>query len=267
MSIQSIYLLHQQEPDAAIKRGLTQAGSEIIYTHNFSETLDHLPVLHGGNLAAHEDYVPTILVAELQAGALALLSILHERMRAADSQAVLPPTLVFDREGKDIYAPIKALRLGVQEYLLASDPDIDREFSAQLLVERVVAEREQRFVSRQSASQPFVVRPSARPNDQTPIRQKIEWEPIGRVIRVEGKYIHLSPIEARIFSLLFQNMGHTVTLQDFMRYALNKPDMPIREAVQQLRPHMMRLRRKLAVQPDLASRIVNMRGTGYIFTV
>jgi len=266
MSIQAIYLTNGHEPDAAIQRGLAQAGCEVTHTHSIGETLERLPRAEGGNLADGAEATPTIIVAELQAGALALLSILRERTRGVASHAFVPPTLVFDREGKDIYAPIKALRLGAQEYLLASDPDIDREFSAQFLVERVMSEREQRALARQQPPQMIMARPSARAIDPTPIRQKIEWEPVGRVIRVEGKYIHLSPIEGRMFSLLLQNVGHTVTLQDFMRYALNRPDMPVRDAVQQLRPHMMRLRRKLAVQPDLASRIVNTRGTGYILT-
>lgn len=265
MSIHAIYLANGHEPDAAIQRGLAQAGCEVVHTRSISETLEQLPRAEGGNLNDERD-TPTIVVAELQAGALALLSILRERARGLVPWPVLPPTLVFDREGRDIYAPVKALRLGAQEYLLASDPDIDREFSAQYLVERVMSERSQRVSARQQPSQMPAARASARPADATPVRQKIEWEPVGRVIRVEGKYIHLSPIEARMFSLLLQNMGHTVTLQDFMRHALNKPDMPMRDAVQQLRPHMMRLRRKLAVQPDLASRIVNTRGTGYILT-
>ncbi len=266
MSIHAIYLTNGHEPDAAIQRGLAQAGCKVTHTHSVGETLEQMPRAEGGNLTDGAEATPTILVAELQAGALALLSILRERTRGVALHASVPPTLVLDREGKDIYAPIKALRLGAREYLLSSDPDIDREFSAQFLVERVISEREPRASARRQLPQVIMARIPARAVDPTPIRQSIEWEPVGRVIRVEGKYIHLSPIEGRMFNLLLQNVGHTVTLEDFMRHALNRPDMPMQAAVQQLRPHMMRLRRKLAVQPDLASRILNTRGAGYILT-
>ena len=265
MSLQVIYLANGHEPDSAIQRGLAQAGCEVTRTNSVGETLERLPRIEGGNVADGAEAKPTIIVAELQDGALALLSILRERMRGHVSRDAMPPMLVFDREGKDIYAPIKALRLGAQEYLLASDPEIDREFSAQYLVERVMSDHEHQDLP-QHLSHVIVARSQTRAAETVSARPKIEWEPIGRVIRVEGKYIHLSPIEGRMFNLLLQNVGHTVTLQDFMRHALNKPDMTIQEAVQQLRPHMMRLRRKLAVQPDLASRIVNTRGTGYILT-
>ena len=270
MSLHAIYLTNGHEPDAAIQRGLTQAGCDVCSTHSVGETLERLPRVEGGNSGDGLEDAPTIVVAELQAGALALLSILRERTRGLGGRGAVPPTLVFDREGRDIYAPIKALRLGAQEYLLASDPEIDREFSSQFMVERVMSEIEQLEaplpMAHASMAHVIVARPPGRAAEPAPVRPKIEWEPIGRVIRVDGKYIHLSPIEGRMFNLLLQNVGHTVTLQDFMRHALNKPDMSVQEAVQQLRPHMMRLRRKLAVQPDLASRIVNTRGTGYILT-
>jgi len=91
-----------------------------------------------------------------------------------------------------------------------------------------------------------------------------DWDSVAHVIRVSGKYIHLSPIEGRIFELLLRNRGRTVSLHDFMRYALKNAEVSEKIALEQLRPHIMRLRRKLSACPSLAERVVNTRGSGYM---
>jgi DNA-binding response OmpR family regulator len=207
-----------------------------------------------------------LLVAEVQAGAMPLLALLRDR------GTQLPPTLLLDRQGTDIYAPIKALEFGVKAYVLTSQPPIERELMAQLTAERL-SDRHEAAVSIALAevgvaptAAPQPAPQSALPVDAAafPFGQDFDWDPVAHVIRVSGKYIHLSPIEGRIFELLLRNRGRTVSLRDFMRYALKNAEVSEKIALEQLRPHIMRLRRKLAAYPDLAERVVNTRGSGYM---
>ncbi len=238
----AIYMTNGEGPDEAILQGLRGAGCEVTQTHGIAQTLEVIRSLPEGE-------VP-LLVAEVQSGAMPLLALLRER------SAEMPPTLLLDRVGNDIYVPIKALEFGVRAYVLSSQPAIEREITAQLAAQRALAHASVEL--RREAS------PASATSGE--LGDDFDWDPVAHVIRVAGKYIHLSPIEGRIFDLLLKNQGHTVTLQDFIQHALKKQDVNQKTAIEQLRPHMMRLRRKLVVHPPLAERIVNTRGSGYMMT-
>lgn len=245
----AVYMTNGEGADEAILQGLRGAGCEVTQTHNIPQTLEVIRSLPEGE-------VP-LLVAEVQSGAMPLLALLRER------SAEVPPTLLLDRVGNDIYAPIKALEFGVKAYVLSTQPSIEREITAQLTAERALAETSVaprgQTVTVAAASRPTA--PGATSNE---LGDDFDWDAVAHVIRVAGKYIHLSPIEGRIFDLLLKNRGRTVTLHDFMQHALRNPNISEKTALEQLRPHMMRLRRKLVVYPPLAERVVNTRGSGYM---
>ena len=188
-----------------------------------------------------------VLVADVQADAIACLILLREYMGR------IPATLLIDQDGDNISYPIKAMQLGVAEYMLASDPEIQRELSVRLLVERshAVPGRAQAPVMREQIAPAETGLP-------------FEWDPVAYVISCDGRYIRLSPAEGRLFSLLMANRGRTVGVRDLMRYALRKPDVELKLGLRQLRPHMMRLRRKLNATPNMNLRIVSTRGMGYM---
>ncbi|MGQ9814299.1 MAG: hypothetical protein ACUVR3_04010, partial [Candidatus Roseilinea sp.] len=114
----AIYMTNDEGPDDAILQGLRNAGYEVKQTHSILETLEAIQSLPAGETP--------LLVAEVQFGAMPLLALLRER------GAEIPPTLLLDRLGNDIYAPIKALEFGVKAYVLSSQPPIEREITAQL---------------------------------------------------------------------------------------------------------------------------------------
>ncbi len=245
----AVYMTNDEGPDEAIVQGLRGAGCEVTQTRGIAQTLEVIRSLPDGEIP--------LLVAEVQSGAMPLLALLRER------SAEMPPTLLLDRVGNDIYAPIKALEFGVKAYVLSSQPAIEREITAQLAAERALAEAglDSRDEMTAAGAAPRPIMPAATTSE---FDNGFDWDPVAHVIRVAGKYIHLSPIEGRIFDLLLKNRGRTVTFQDFMQNALRNPDISRKTALEQLRPHMMRLRRKLAVHPPLAERVVNTRGSGYM---
>jgi DNA-binding response OmpR family regulator len=255
MTKRAVYMSNGSGADPAIRRGLIEAGYEVVCTHGIAETLSQLQIKET-HMSADPTYAlkadgnvrDVVLVAEVQAGAIPLLTLLRE-------QGVhTPPTLVFDREGSDIRIAIKALQLGVRDYLLASDPEVSRELCACVL-------------ARHQGGMPhwFMGLKHARQVGQAgKVAGEFQWDAKMHVVRMGAERLRLSPIEGRIFDLLFTNRGHVVTVTDFVVHALKKPELDPLLGARQLRPHLMRLRRKLGHYPLVANRIVNTRGSGYM---
>ena len=259
MTKRAIYFTNGSGADAAIGKGLEEAGCEVLCTPSLSEAIQLLKNNHAAQAtplstsgssshvsSANNDAL--ILVATVKAGAIPLLTLLREQ------GVELPPTLVFDEEGRDVHTIIKALQLGVREYVLASDPEMQRRLSARLLAERVSEAGKVEHSAPTPAAEAV----------QAPSTDLFEWDPIGRVIHIGEGYVRLSSVEGRIFDLLLENRGHTVPVADLVRGVLMRPNLDVTIGARRLRPHIMRLRRKLEHHPALGMRIVNMRGAGYM---
>ncbi len=258
----AVYLTNGGAPDVAVERGLREAGCVVDCAHSVTEVLQWLRVKGMAVAATVNSKVPrapdgavftydgntVILVASVRAGAIPLLTLLREQGFEP------PPTLVVDEDGTDVHTIIRALQLGVREYVLSSDPEMQRALSARLLVERVGADRYE--------PAPQVEQAPAGERPHVPLR--FEWDPIGRVIHVGDEYVRLSSVEGRIFDMLYKNRNHTVQVTELVPNVLMRQNLEITIGARRLRPHIMRLRRKLDRYPALGMRIVNMRGTGYM---
>jgi DNA-binding response OmpR family regulator len=235
---------------------LQDAGCEVIRTRDFEQTLIAL----NGN----RNVCPPLLVADVQAGAIALLALLRARGEP------IPASMLLDHEGLDIHAPIKALEFNVRAYVLASQPDFERH-----MMSRLVAEGQDIWSRPRGAPAPVPLaqagpgEPDEVGQPLSPARKPIErpgleWDMDSHMIRTEGRHIHLSPVEGRIFDLLLQRFGRTVTSTELAAHALGMPGMDPARAGRRLRPHMMRLRHKLASQPALPVQVITARGVGYL---
>jgi DNA-binding response OmpR family regulator len=249
MAAQTIYMMNGRGPDPAILKGLSEAGCNVHDTHSVGETLNSL-----------RSSGPTLLVAEVQAGAIPLLTLLRE------TGLRQPPTLLFDQDGSSIQSVIKALQLGVQEYVLASEPPIQRELRTRVLAERVITVTGPHSNTKASAIPiiaPAAAVPADVPTNIAPIN--FQWDAESYVIYVEDKYVRLSPVEGRIFGMLVEHHNRTVSMEELIGVGLRKHDGSADDGIKLLRPHMMRLRNKLERHPKLAHRVVNVRGNGYMF--
>jgi DNA-binding response OmpR family regulator len=251
MAAQTIYMMNGRGADPAILKGLIEAGCEVCDTHSVAETLNSLRVA-----GSHAGSKNLMLVAEVQAGAIPLLTLLKE------TGVTLPPTLLFDQEGNSIQSAIKALTLGVQDYVLASEPAIQRELRARVMAERIQA-KDTHPASKPATMFDRVALPMTGSNAEA--GADFQWDPEASVIYVQDKYIRLSPVEGRVFDLLLSRRNHTVTMNELISHGLRHEDSNVEEGIKLLRPHMMRLRNKLERYPGLAHRIVNVRGNGYMF--
>lgn len=243
MCKQAIYLFSGDQPDTAISKGLKDADCEIAQVKSVSEALS----------AIHQAGDNALLVAEVQAGAIALLSLLKER------RGTLPATILYDKEGGDVHTAIKALQLGVREYLLSTDSEAHRELNARLMAERINSQPRAAMPSQSGAARHAATSPG-----QAAATGEFGWDPATYLIQSSQDYVRLSPIEGRIFDLLYTRRGQVVSIADLLEHALMKSGVDKHEGARLLRPHLVRLRSKLKSHPDLSHRIVNMRGNGYM---
>ena len=251
MAAQTIYMMNGRGADPAILKGLLAAGCDVRDTHSVAETLNSLRT--AGTRPGSKS---VMLVAEVQAGAIPLLTLLRE------TGATLPPTLLFDQEGNSIQAAIKALTFGVQDYVLATEPAIQRELRARVLAERIQSNEPV------TTNKPILPRePVANPlaTENADARGDFQWDPEAKVIYIQDKYIRLSPVEGRVFDLLLSRRNRTVTMEELLSHGLGRRSGNVEEGIKLLRPHMMRLRNKLERHPRLAHRVINVRGNGYMF--
>ena len=259
MGKQAVYLFGGDHPDDAIMKGLEDADCSVVQARSISDML----------AALQQTSNSVLIVAEVQAGAIALLSLLKEQ------RSTLPATILYDKEAGDVHTAIKALQLGVREYLLSSDSEAHRELSARLMAERINSQsRPPAPPSRPETARPATAlgsgaggAPSFAPNGAQPnpaADNEFRWDATTHLIQIGADYVRLSPIEGRIFDLLLTNRNHVVSMGELIEHALLKPGVEEREGAKLLRPHLVRLRGKLERQPNLAHRIVNMRGSGYM---
>ena len=253
MGAQAIYLGFGKGPDTAIEQGLLEAGCEVRTVYSVPEAFTALKMT-----ISHDNafgMANTILVAEVQAGAIPLLSLIHE------VNLTLPPTLLYDREGTNVHTAIQALKLGAHDYVLFSEADDARKLRARVLAERIMTAHDNAV---KGAPQTGTYTPAPAPVRSTSINFK--WVPDTNIIYFDDSYVRLTPVEGRVFAMLLAKHNQTVSMEELIKFALQMPNKSIDSGVRLLRPHMMRLRGKLEVHPQVAHRIVNVRGDGYMFT-
>jgi DNA-binding response OmpR family regulator len=249
----AIYLTTHTNADYAIERGITAAGYVLHQVRSIPDAVEAIKSLH----AKPENAKWLLLVAEVQSGAIPLLMILREQ------SIEIPPTLLLDQVGDDIRVPVQALQFDVEDYVLATDPDIQRESRARVLAERVIMDVQQAEVKLARVGMP-VREPELMTTRTLTAGSNFSWDPVAHIILVGDAQLRLSPIQARIFDRLWTRRNHTVTMKELIDTVLMKPNMRVEEGVRLLRPHLVRLRNKLEKYPDLAHRIINVRGNGYM---
>ncbi|MCS7059642.1 MAG: winged helix-turn-helix domain-containing protein [Anaerolineae bacterium] len=250
MASKAIYLMAGEKPDEAIEKGLIEAGCTIELLRSVSATIAAMQAAQESDA----DHI-TLLVAEVQAGGIPLLALMQEQKIQVEG------ILVYDRDGTDIHTVIKALKYGASDYLLAGDPDFQRQIRARILAERAAVQPKE---SRRRSDEPTAS--DGRPAASILVAESgFRWDPAVHIVYSGNSYLRLSPIEGRLFDLLLTKRNRMVTMAELIAAAFKEQEIDFERGIKLLRPHMMRLRNKLQRFPELARRIVNLRGSGYMF--
>ncbi len=247
------YMMNGHGADPAILKGLVDAGCDVRDTYSVAEAFSHLR-----NSYARSGTRILMLVAEIQAGAITLLHLLRE------TGVSRPPTLLFDRDGNNLQPAIMALKLGVQDYVLASEPAVQRELRARVLAEWTMTMKK---VGRPPVKAATATIPPKSPAYIAKSEAEIEfqWDPKLHVIYIQNTYLRLSPMEGRIFDLLFTQHNYIVSTHELLEVAVKKTSGDTSVSTKLLRRHIMGLRSKLDHHAKLAHHVVTVRGSGYMF--
>ena len=87
-------------------------------------------------------------------------------------------------------------------------------------------------------------------------------DPGARIVRRDGEYVHLTPIEWDLLRALVQHAGRTLTHDQIFRSVWRSP---AGDAHAYLRVHIANLRRKIERDPVRPSLIITEPGVGYRF--
>jgi DNA-binding response OmpR family regulator len=87
---------------------------------------------------------------------------------------------------------------------------------------------------------------------------------VRRIVRNDDRSETLTPAEGHLLKVFLENKGKVFSHRELV-LLVQGYDVSQREAQEILRPLVSRLRHKLADYPEIYSRIVSVRGTGYLF--
>ncbi len=94
--------------------------------------------------------------------------------------------------------------------------------------------------------------------------RELTINPVEHVVTVSDRPIELTPTEFDILFCLMRNGGRVISCQELVRQAQGY-ELDERDARYLIRPHITRLRQKLAAEPGDPEYIHNVRGIGYLF--
>lgn len=94
--------------------------------------------------------------------------------------------------------------------------------------------------------------------------RELTIKPVEHVVTLGDQPVELTPTEFDILFCLMRNGGQVLSCQELVRQAQGY-ELDERDARYLIRPHITRLRQKLATEPGAPEYIHNVRGVGYLF--
>lgn len=181
-------------------------------------------------------YCPDLILLDLGLPDLDGIEVIKSIREWSDTPIIVVSARGHERE------KVEALDLGADDY-------ITKPFGTSELLARIRAgiRHRQRNLAGQNAAADKI------------IAGGLEIDYGKRLVRLDGKEIHLTPIEYKIICLLSQHIGKVLT-HDFMTKEIWGP---YTNEVQTLRVNMANIRRKLEVNPAEPQYIVTEVGVGY----
>jgi DNA-binding response OmpR family regulator len=202
-----------------------------------------------------------VIVSAVQEGGLAVAQMVQQL-----DTLFKPRVVLFDTSG-DVPSAMKALRMRVEDYLLASEGEDTLLHRLTLLAHRIeLMAQEADAVPSDLMHAGLVQAPAmvgAGVNGAAAPTHNVWWDASLCAIRSDDMWVPLSPIEWKLFETLVNKRGSVVTTEDLILQALARTGTTPSDT-SLLRLHVSRLRAKLNEHFAHELSIVTMRGRGYM---
>jgi DNA-binding response OmpR family regulator len=223
-----------------------------------------LPAIVQAMSDSHEPQADMVISA-VQEGGLAVAQMVQQLETPNKPRVVL-----FDTHG-DVPSAMKALRLRVEDYLLASEGEDALLHRLTLLAHRIeLMTQELEAVPSDLMHAGLMHAPALATagNGHTNGNgahhtHQVWWDASLCAIRSDDMWVPLSPIEWKLFETLVNKRGAVVTTEDLILLALARTGTTASDT-SLLRLHVSRLRAKLNEHFSHELSIVTMRGRGYM---
>ena len=281
MSSQVLFLFDGVEPDTVIVQHLHSRGLQIQTTQTLARAMQLIHASRLTSTAQHtsgesstnpEEALFHIILAEVTAGGISLAEYALEQYMLLSLRPVI---VLLDTQG-DISAARRAIRLGIDAYLLASEsPDIRHQ-----LLEQAIDQAAELL----SLSMPQRIEPRVYPVEEHTPRHTMLMPAVNhaythalaqRAVMTASAFagIHmgvfsapvarLSTIENAIIDCLSHQVGIPVSARAIVNKVMGR-DLDEDKAASLLRPHISRLRSKLEPLPQMPQHLLTVRGKGYM---
>ena len=249
MSAQVLFLFDGHEPNPTIAQQLRLHSMELQTTSALAQAMNWIhatrTLLNVQN--AHyneqaESEVFNMIVADVSAGGISLAEYAIEQYAAIG----LRPTIVLIDQHGDVNAARRAIRLGVDAYLLEDETEA---FKLLALEQAILQAR---------ANQPPTRNLNAMSIGITGLDGALT-----QMVNMQPHVARLSTIENAIINCLNHSAGLPVSARAIVNTVMGR-DLDEDKAASLLRPHISRLRSKLEPMPQMPQHLLTVRGKGYM---
>lgn len=248
MTSRAIYLANPSRSDAALLSALNARCADV---HSVPAIAQAAALIDMPLTPADYSTATYMILAEVNAGGLALAEYVSSiqgraghRLNSQQGGKRIGIVLI-DPDG-DVNAARKALRLGVDGYLLGSD-------SLEQKLETI-----DRVLDRLST----VLTPEDM--DDNPGYQQTSQAGHHTSGYAAMQALRLSQIESAIMSCLSAHIGLPISASNIVSEVMGR-EMDEDKAASLIRPHISRLRSKVEPTPQMPQRLLTVRGKGYMF--
>lgn len=255
MISQALYLTSEAHADQAILNLLQTHCAEV---HVVSAVAQATALIFPSSLLSDSSSC-LLIVADVASGGLALAEYvagLSNRVSSKRGMGVVLPCvkIVLIDDVGDVNAARRALRLGVEEYLLPSD-SLEKRLSTirALIIE--AGQHDSGDPARDTGLQAHAA---------TGNGVRAQDDPVQPFDAGALDYTRLSQIEAAIIHCLSAHTGLPLSARTIVNQVMGR-DMDEDKAASLIRPHISRLRSKVEPTPQMPQRLLTVRGKGYMF--
>ena len=279
MSSQVLFLFDGVEPDSVIVQHLHDRGLQIQTTQTLARAMQLIHASRLASTAQHhsdsstnpEEALFHIILAEVTAGGISLVEYALEQYLLL---SIRPVIVLLDTHG-DISAARRAIRLGVDAYLLASESSDMRHQLLEQAIDQAVEQLTYNTPLQEEGNR-YAVPEQVMANAFTPTMNHTYTHTLAqRSVMTASAFagMHMSVLSAPIARLstienaIIDCLSHQVGIPVSARAIVNKVmgrDLDEDKAASLLRPHISRLRSKLEPLPQMPQHLLTVRGKGYM---